>query len=78
MTSRPIARCAARRVLVVGPIPPPLHGVTVMTAALLHGVCDTGWEVVHVDTSDHRSIDNVGRLVTTRHASSAPRTSPVA
>lgn len=62
MTSRPIARCAARRVLVVGPIPPPLHGVTVMTAALLHGVCDTGWEVVHVDTSDHRSIDNIGRF----------------
>ena len=52
----------ARRVLVVGPIPPPLHGVTVMTEALLDGVVGTDWDFVHVDTSDHRSIDNIGRF----------------
>lgn len=49
-----------RRVLVVGPVPPPLHGVTVMTAALLEGAADPDLELIHLDTSDHRSIDNVG------------------
>ena len=49
-----------KRVLVVGPIPPPLHGVTVMTAALLEGAADPGLEMIHLDTSDHRGITNVG------------------
>jgi glycosyltransferase involved in cell wall biosynthesis len=48
------------RILVVGPVPPPLHGVTVMTAALLEGAVDPGLEMIHFDTSDHRSINNVG------------------
>jgi glycosyltransferase involved in cell wall biosynthesis len=48
------------RILVVGPVPPPLHGVTVMTAALLEGAVGTGLEMIHFDTSDHRSINNVG------------------
>jgi glycosyltransferase involved in cell wall biosynthesis len=62
VTAKRAARCPARRILVVGPTPPPLHGVTVMTAALLDGVVGTRWEAVHVDTSDHRSIDNIGRF----------------
>ena len=33
-----------------------------MTAALLDVIRDSGWEVVHIDTSDHRSIDNIGRF----------------
>jgi glycosyltransferase involved in cell wall biosynthesis/2-polyprenyl-3-methyl-5-hydroxy-6-metoxy-1,4-benzoquinol methylase len=49
-----------RRVLVVGPVPPPLHGVTVMTAALLEGGAGPDLELIHFDTSDHRSIENVG------------------
>ncbi len=48
------------RILIVGPVPPPLHGVTVMTAALLEGVARSGLEMVHFDTSDHRNIANVG------------------
>jgi glycosyltransferase involved in cell wall biosynthesis len=31
-----------------------------MSAALLEAVDAAGWDVVHVDTSDHRSIDNIG------------------
>jgi glycosyltransferase involved in cell wall biosynthesis len=45
-----------------------------MTAALLNALSDNGWRVVHADTSDHRSIDNIGRfdlgnvLLALRHA----------
>ena len=52
-----------------------LHGVTVMTAALLDALVDSGWQVVHADTSDHRSIDNIGKfdlenvMLALRHAS---------
>lgn len=31
-------------------------------AALLDAVRDNGWQMVHIDTSDHRSIDKVGRF----------------
>lgn len=50
------------RILVVGPVPPPSHGVTVMTAAVLDVVRNARWRVVHVDTSDHRDIGNIGKL----------------
>jgi glycosyltransferase involved in cell wall biosynthesis len=33
-----------------------------MTAALLETARSHGWAVLHADTSDHRSIDNVGRF----------------
>jgi glycosyltransferase involved in cell wall biosynthesis len=33
-----------------------------MTAALLDAIRNTGWQVVHVDTSDHRTVDNIGRF----------------
>ena len=74
----PEANCSwrARRVLAVSAVPPPLHVLAVMTASVLDAVFDTGWDVVHVDTLDHYSTDGVGRLVTTRHASSASSTSP--
>ena len=48
--------------MIVGAVPPPLHGVTVMTAALLGGGLDDEFDVVHADTSDHRSMSNVGRF----------------
>jgi glycosyltransferase involved in cell wall biosynthesis len=48
--------------VVVGPLPPPYHGVTISTSlvlanARLHEVFD----VRHVDTSDARSGENIGR-----------------
>ena len=55
-------RIAGRRgrLLIVGAVPPPMHGVTVMTAALLRGGLEAEFDVMHVDTSDHRTIGNVG------------------
>lgn len=51
-----------RRLLVVGPLPPPLHGVTISTSLVLENtLLAHEFEVVHVDTSDHRAGDNTGR-----------------
>ena len=80
MTSGSIPRREVPCILIVGPVPPPFHGVTVMTAALLDALRDSGWQVVHVDSSDHRSIDNVGRfdvgnvVLALRHAAEFART----
>jgi glycosyltransferase involved in cell wall biosynthesis len=60
LSGRAVDRLAPRRILVVGPVPPPLHGVTVMTAALLRGGLEAEFDVVHADTSDHRTMTNVG------------------
>lgn len=48
------------RLLIVGPLPPPMNGMTVMTAALLGAGLEEQFDVVHADTSDHRSVSNIG------------------
>jgi glycosyltransferase involved in cell wall biosynthesis len=50
------------RVLVVGPLPAPYNGMTVVTETILSSWLREGFDIVHVDTSDHRTISNVGRL----------------
>lgn len=55
-------RTTRRRVLVVGPVPPPLHGVAVMTRTLLESVLVDRFEIVHLDTSDRRDVGNIGSL----------------
>ena len=50
------------RLIVIGPLPPPHHGVTISTALVLDNVAlSKHFAVVHLDTSDHRSGRNVGR-----------------
>jgi glycosyltransferase involved in cell wall biosynthesis len=50
-----------RRVIVIGPLPPPHHGVTVSTALVLaNEQLRDRFEVQHLDTSDRRSLTNVG------------------
>ncbi|HSK20609.1 MAG TPA: glycosyltransferase family 4 protein [Longimicrobiales bacterium] len=53
---------APRRILVVGPLPPPNHGVSVMTRALLDSIPGDRYEIVHLDTADRRGVANIGRL----------------
>jgi glycosyltransferase involved in cell wall biosynthesis len=53
---------ATRPILLVGPLPPPLNGMTVMTALARLGMAREGVPVVHFDISDHRPVGNVGRL----------------
>ena len=63
------ARGARRgRLLIVGSVPPPSNGVTVMTAALLRGNLRNQFDVVHADTSDHRSLSNIGSFEPTNVA----------
>lgn len=51
-----------RRLIVIGPLPPPVHGVTVSTSLVLANKILRGtFDVTHVDTSDHRGRENVGR-----------------
>jgi glycosyltransferase involved in cell wall biosynthesis len=51
-----------RRLIVVGPLPPPYHGVTISTELVLaNAELRSRFDVAHVDTSDHRANSNVGR-----------------
>jgi glycosyltransferase involved in cell wall biosynthesis len=50
-------------VLVIGPTPPPLQGMSVFTGMLVRpGGLDRGCDVVHLETADRRSMENMGRL----------------
>jgi glycosyltransferase involved in cell wall biosynthesis len=50
-----------RRLIVIGPLPPPYHGVTISTSLVLaNKLLHDRFSVEHVDTSDHRPNSNVG------------------
>ena len=49
-----------RRVLVVGPTPPPCHGVATYTRDLIERTSDKRFELLHLDTSDRRDASNLG------------------
>jgi hypothetical protein len=51
-----------QRLIVIGPLPPPYHGVTISTSLVVGSEeLRRRFEVEHFDTSDHRTIDNVGQ-----------------
>jgi glycosyltransferase involved in cell wall biosynthesis len=51
-----------RQLIVIGPLPPPVHGVTVSTALVLSNrFLAERFSLVHLDTSDHRTGVNIGR-----------------
>ncbi len=56
-----IRKIRGMRILAVGPLPPPLNGMTVMTAHVVNALRARG-AFSHLDTSDHREVGNVGRL----------------
>lgn len=49
-------------VLIIGPTPPPAQGVAVFTLALLRSNLRSSFRIVHLDTSDRRTLANIGRL----------------
>jgi glycosyltransferase involved in cell wall biosynthesis len=49
-------------ILVIGPVPPPFHGVTVSTRLILQSPAFQEYHLLHLDTSDRRSIANIGKF----------------
>ena len=49
-------------IVVIGPVPPPTHGVTVYVDMVLSSELSRSFRLIHLDTSDHRSLANLGRL----------------
>jgi glycosyltransferase involved in cell wall biosynthesis len=50
------------RLIVIGPVPPPFHGVSVSTSLVLaNRHLRERFAVEHLDTSDRRTVGNVGR-----------------
>jgi hypothetical protein len=50
-----------KRILVVGPVPPPFHGVATFTRDLLEFGRHPDFELLHLDTSDRRDAGNIGK-----------------
>lgn len=48
--------------LVVGPLPPPINGMTTATGFVLNALRKASIQAVHVDTGERRSLKNVARL----------------
>jgi glycosyltransferase involved in cell wall biosynthesis len=62
-TSPPVMPVTDRPTLiVVGALPPPANGMTMMTGAVLGSRLARSYRILHVDLSDHRDIGNVGRF----------------
>jgi glycosyltransferase involved in cell wall biosynthesis len=51
-----------RQLIVVGPTPPPTHGVAVMTLEVIAALKQLGCFAGHVDTRDPRPLSTIGRL----------------
>lgn len=49
-------------IVVVGATPPPHHGMTIFAENLLKSKLHNWFHVIHLDTSDHRTLDNLGRF----------------
>lgn len=51
-----------KKVLIIGALPPPYHGVTVSNERLLNSKISDIYKVYHLDISDKRNLDNLGRV----------------
>lgn len=53
MISRP-------KVIFHGPLPPPHHGMAMLTEQILASSVSDEFDLIHIDTSDHRGTSNIG------------------
>lgn len=51
-----------KKILIIGPTPPPHHGVSVFTSALLESEFKNHFDIIHLDISDRRGIANLGKF----------------
>lgn len=49
-------------ILIVGPSPPPYHGVSIMTETIIGSTLSEKFQIVFLDTSDNRTINNMGQF----------------
>jgi len=50
------------RILIAGSVPPPYHGSTVAVHSLLNSRLREEFDLLHLDTSDHRDFENLGKF----------------
>ena len=50
------------KLMIIGSLPPPYHGVTVYIDQLLSSNLNKSLQIMHIDTADHRSSDNYNKL----------------
>ncbi len=60
--TREIRPLATPKTLMVGAAPPPFHGSIMMFASLMASPLKERFRLLHLDISDHRDMDNIGRL----------------
>jgi glycosyltransferase involved in cell wall biosynthesis len=59
----PADQASLPAVLLIGPTPPPYHGLTIITSmAKRSPVLARSFRIQHLDTADRRGLDNIGRL----------------
>lgn len=51
-----------KRIVVIGALPPPYHGGSVVTQTLLESSLASRYELLHLDISDRRGVENIGRF----------------
>lgn len=50
------------KVLIIGPTPPPYHGVSVITKMVLDSQISKKYTAIHLDTTDRRDLTNINKL----------------
>lgn len=61
-TGEAAQRVSKPKILVIGPTPPPAHGVAVYTQTLLNSDLVENFQIFHLDISDRRTLANVGKF----------------
>ncbi|MEO8664149.1 MAG: glycosyltransferase family 4 protein [Ignavibacteria bacterium] len=51
-----------KKVLLIGSLPPPYHGSNIFFDNLLNSKLKNEFDLLHLDTSDHRNLDNLTKL----------------
>uniref|UniRef100_A0A7C4YHV1 Glycosyltransferase family 1 protein n=1 Tax=candidate division WOR-3 bacterium TaxID=2052148 RepID=A0A7C4YHV1_UNCW3 len=51
-----------KNIVIIGPIPPPIHGVSIFTDKILKAELKRYFKLIHLDTTDRRNTPNIGRL----------------
>jgi len=51
-----------KKILIISTLPPPFHGVTIYNEMLLDSKIHNFFDIYHLDISDHRNLDNLGKI----------------